>query len=98
MRAFVRSYHEKTYSFVGTLCGGFIVVSLAIAAPAFAAGDADSGSETPAPRWRRDGRCGRRSGRRRRWNGSSLEEPIRPHDLPAGDGVGHEAEKVPRQA
>jgi tetratricopeptide (TPR) repeat protein len=48
MRAFVRSYHEKTYSFVGTLCGGFIVASLAFAAPAFAAGDTDSGGETPA--------------------------------------------------
>jgi hypothetical protein len=48
MRAFVRSYHEMTYSFVGTLCGGFIVASLAFAAPAFAAGDTDSGGETPA--------------------------------------------------
>jgi tetratricopeptide (TPR) repeat protein len=49
MRAFVRSYHKKTYSFVGTLCGGFIVASLAFAAPAFAAGDENgSGAEKPA--------------------------------------------------
>jgi len=95
MRAFLRSYHEKTYSFVGTLCGGFIVASLAFAAPAFAAGDADSGGETPAVG---AGAAGGRIGRRRRWNSSSLEEPIRSHDLPARDGVGHEAEKVSRQA
>jgi tetratricopeptide (TPR) repeat protein len=48
MRAFVRSYHETTNNFVRTLCGGFIIASLAFAAPAVAAGDADSGSETPA--------------------------------------------------
>jgi Flp pilus assembly protein TadD len=49
MRAFLRSYHEKTYGFVGTLCGGFIVASLAFAAPAFAAGDENgSGGQTPA--------------------------------------------------
>ena len=62
MRAFVRSYHEKTYSFVGTLCGGFIVASLAFAAPAFAAGDDDSGSgQTPAVG---AGRGGRRAAER----------------------------------
>jgi tetratricopeptide (TPR) repeat protein len=44
MRAFVRSYHD----FVRTLCFGFIA-SLAIVAPAFAAGDENgSGMEKPA--------------------------------------------------
>jgi tetratricopeptide (TPR) repeat protein len=47
MRAFPRSYHKNTYSFFGALCGGFIVASLAIAAPALAAGD-ENGSQTPA--------------------------------------------------
>ena len=47
MRAFVRSYHEKTYSFVGTLCGGFIVASLAFAAPAFAAGELTAEAKRP---------------------------------------------------
>ena len=48
MRACVRSYHEKTNSFVWTLRGCIIAVSLAFVTPALAAGDADGGSETPA--------------------------------------------------
>jgi len=48
MRAFLRSYHERT-SFVGTLCAGFIVASLAFVTSAFAAGDENgSGGEKPA--------------------------------------------------
>jgi tetratricopeptide (TPR) repeat protein len=43
MRAFLRSYHEKGHSFVSALCGGLIVVSLALASPALAAGGGAGG-------------------------------------------------------
>src|SRR5580658_9669403 len=43
MRAFLRSCHERGHSFASALCGGLIVVSLALASPALAAGGGAGG-------------------------------------------------------
>ena len=94
-------HHEKGDSLASAIrYGGFIVASLALAAPAFAAGDTSSGSGGETPAVGTGGGAGAAGGGAAggRGNSSSLEEPIRSHDLPARHGVGHEATKVSRQA
>jgi tetratricopeptide (TPR) repeat protein len=43
MRAFLPSYRGKGCGFISALCGGFVVVSMALASPAFAAGGGGGG-------------------------------------------------------
>ncbi len=49
MRAFLGSYHEKAGSLTSAIRYGVLVASLALAAPAFAAGDNSGGSQGETP-------------------------------------------------